>query len=67
MKINWIDGFCIKVDANDNEVVISANKEGLLSLAEICNALANSDIKGEHVHLDSNNSLENERYATRMV
>lgn len=60
MKINWIEGFCIKIDANENEVVISANKEGLLSLAEICNTLASSDIKGEHVHLDQYNSLEDD-------
>ena len=60
MKINWIDGFCIKIDANENEVVISANKAGLLSLAEICNTLASSDITGEHVHLDQYNSLEDD-------
>lgn len=58
MKICWTNGFSIKVDANENEVVISANKEGLLSLAEICNALANSDVEGEHIHLDQYSSLE---------
>lgn len=58
MNFNWIDGFSIKVDINNNEVVISANKEGLQSLAEMCNALANSEIIGEHIHLDQYNSLE---------
>lgn len=58
MKINWVDGLCIKVDADKNEVVISANKEGLLSLSEICNTLASSDVIGDHVHLDQYNSLE---------
>ena len=60
MNINWIDGFCIKVNADKNKVVISANKEGLLSLAEICSSLAGSDIIGGHVHLDQYNSLEND-------
>lgn len=58
MNFDWTDGYCIKVDADKNGVVISANKEGLLSLAEICKALANSDITGDHVHLDQHNSLE---------
>ena len=58
MNITWKEGFCIEVEINTNEVVISANKEGLLSLSEICKALANSDIPEEHIHLDQYNSLE---------
>ena len=34
MNINWIDGFEISVNHDNDEVVISANKEGLLSLAD---------------------------------
>jgi hypothetical protein len=33
MNIEWEDGFTIKVKVEENTVVISANKEGLLSLA----------------------------------
>ena len=33
MDIAWKDGFSIKVRVDDSTVVISANKEGLLSLA----------------------------------
>jgi hypothetical protein len=31
MTFNWIDGFTINVAIDGNTVVISANKEGLLS------------------------------------
>lgn len=57
MNIRWEDGFTIKVVAENNQVVISANKEGLLSLADILKALADQEPR-EHVHLDEYNSLE---------
>lgn len=57
MEIKWIDGFSIKTTAASNEVLICANKEGLLSLAEICKSLAMCDV-GTHIHLDEYNSLE---------
>ena len=34
MKIDWVDGFKISVQSTKDEVTISANKEGLLSLAK---------------------------------
>ena len=34
MMIDWVDGFEIRVSIDHGEVVISANKEGLLSLAQ---------------------------------
>lgn len=58
MDIKWQDGFTIKVSVDDeNKVVISANKKGLLSLATQLNALAEEGI-GSHNHYDEYNSLE---------
>ena len=58
MKIEWEDGFKIEVGIdNDNTVVVSANREGLLSLARQLTSLANESI-GSHIHYDDYNSLE---------
>ena len=58
MEIKWQDGFTIKVNVeNENQVVISANKAGLLSLATQLKDLADED-KGRHIHYDEYNSLE---------
>ena len=58
MEIKWHDGFSIKVSVDtENNVLISANKEGLLSLATQLKALADEDI-GSHIHYDEYNSLE---------
>ena len=57
MKIDWVEGSEIYVDNPDGEVVISANREGLLSLAEQLTALAEG-VPGDHIHYDDDNSLE---------
>ncbi|MBP5570395.1 MAG: hypothetical protein J6X46_05165 [Prevotella sp.] len=58
MEIEWEDGFTVKVRVDDgNTVVISANKEGLLSLAKQMTAMADADV-GSHIHYDAYNSLE---------
>lgn len=57
MIMEWIDGFEIKTDVKDNSIVISANKEGLLSLAKHLIELAEGE-QGNHVHYDEYNSLE---------
>ncbi len=57
MKIEWVDGFEIKAVAENGEIVISANKEGLLSLAKQLAALADG-APGDHIHYDKYNSLE---------
>ena len=42
MEIEWVDGFTIKVSVDQTKtVLISANKEGLLSLAMQLRAMAN--------------------------
>ena len=58
MEISWVNGFTIHVKINEGGVVvISANKEGLLSLAGQFTALANEN-PGSHLHYDEYNSLE---------
>ena len=57
MKINWVNGSELRVNRDQNEVVISANREGLLSLAGQLTALAEG-VPGDHIHYDENNSLE---------
>ena len=57
MDIEWVEGFEIKAVVEKNEIVISANREGLLSLAKQLTALAEGG-PGEHIHFDAYNSLE---------
>ena len=61
MDIEWEDGFTIKVSVDEEKaVVVSANKEGLLSLARQLTALADAGV-GSHIHYDEYNSLEDGR------
>ena len=57
MTINWVDGFEIRVSVEHGEAVISANKEGLLSLAQQLTALA-EETAGSHIHYEEYNSRE---------
>ena len=57
MDIEWVDGFVIRVTVNSGEALISANREGLLSLAKQLTALAEA-APGSHIHYDSYSSLE---------
>ena len=58
MDIEWVDGFTIRVRSDsDGTVVVSANREGLLSLARQLTALADAEA-GSHIHYDEYNSLE---------
>ena len=59
MILNWVDGFEINVRIENGTVIISANKEGLLSLADHFKSLA-EEPSGSHIHLDAYNSLEND-------
>jgi len=52
-----VEGFEIKAAAENSEIVISANREGLLSLAKHLTALADG-VPGDHIHYDAYNSLE---------
>ncbi len=57
MKTEWVEGFEIRVKTENGMTVISANKEGLLSLAKQLTALAEG-MPGDHIHYDEHNSLE---------
>ena len=57
MDMKWVDGFEISVRVENDTVVISANREGLLSLADHLKSLA-EEPPGNHIHLDAYNSLE---------
>jgi hypothetical protein len=59
IRIVWIPGYEIRAEIQNDVVVISANKEGLKSLAVVLMTLAQDEvIPGAHVHLDELNSLE---------
>ena len=57
MQIRWEEGFEIRASVTDGEMTVSANREGLLSLANILLDLADGQ-PGDHVHLDECNALE---------
>ena len=55
--MNWVEGFTICTRIDEGTVTISANREGLLSLANHLMDLAEA-APGGHIHLDEHNSLE---------
>ena len=57
MEVKWVDGFEIRVTVDNGGAVISANREGLLSLAKQLAALADGQ-PGDHIHYDEHTSLE---------
>lgn len=57
MEVEWLDGFEIKACHENGVIVISANREGMLSLAKQLMALADG-APGDHVHYDEHNALE---------
>lgn len=59
MVLNWEDGFTVHVRLECGTVVLSANRAGLLSLANHLTALAKEEA-GSHIHLDRYNSLEDD-------
>ncbi len=57
MDIIWEDGSVINVSIENDTAIISANREGMLSLAKQLTALADGS-PGDHIHYDEYNSLE---------
>lgn len=57
MELEWEDGFELRVRTEDRAVLLSANREGLLSLAKQLRALAEAP-PGSHIHYDEYNALE---------
>lgn len=61
LQSSWEPGFEIAVKVTQSEAVISANKQGLISLAKQLLILAQDEVpKGSHFHLDETNTLEPE-------
>lgn len=59
IQFNWEENFVIEVKKEDSEIIISANNEGLISLARHLLTLAQNEVPvGAHIHLDEYNSLE---------
>jgi hypothetical protein len=59
LRMVWEVGYEVSVHAENNEVVISANRAGLISLARLLLTPADDRApSGSHWHLDSDNSLE---------
>ncbi|MFC1225993.1 hypothetical protein ACFE6N_19480 [Pedobacter sp. BG31] len=55
----WEDGFIIKSEVLNDQIMISANHVGLISLAKQLLSLAHAETSsGCHYHLDEHNSLE---------
>ena len=57
MDLKWEEGYTIRVRSEYGRAVISANREGLLSLASHFLTLA-KEKPGSHIHLEHHNSLE---------
>ncbi len=57
MELRWTDGAVIKVTSEDGTAVISANREGLISLGNHLLTLSREK-PGTHIHYDEHNSLE---------
>lgn len=57
MHIRWEGAFEIRASVVDGATIISANREGMISLANIMRDLADGR-PGDHVHLDEYNALE---------
>ena len=59
IQFKWENNFAIEVKKEDGEIIISANNEGLISLARHLLTLAQNEVPiGTHIHLDEYNSLE---------
>ncbi len=56
-EIEWAEGFVLRVTLRGGEATVSANREGLLSLAKQLAALAEAP-PGSHIHYDEFNALE---------
>lgn len=59
LQLNWVDGFIIDTNIENGAIIIRANREGLISLAQHLLTLAQIEVEsGNHIHFDDNNSLE---------
>ena len=59
IQLVWDSGFSIRCSVENSAIVLSANSEGLISLARHLLTLALDGVpRNTHIHLDEYNSLE---------
>ncbi len=59
LKLEWEKDFLIKITQSDGCILLSANANGLKSLAKHLLCLADAEVPmHHHIHLDESNSLE---------
>ena len=59
LPVTWSPGFEISVGQSGSDILIKANKAGLISLAVQLLTLAQDDVAaGSHFHYDEHNCLE---------
>lgn len=59
LKFDWEDGFIINVSVDSSEVVMRANRSGLISLARHLLTLAQAEVTaGAHVHLTAGQEID---------
>ena len=59
LSLSWQSGYKIAVAVAEREIVVKANRAGLISLAAHLLTLAQENVPpGYHLHLDDSNSLE---------
>lgn len=59
LQLNWLDGYSLEVRVLGGEVVISANPEGLRSLAAHLLTLAREEVpRGVHAHMEPGLELD---------
>lgn len=64
LRFEWEDNPIISTSFQNNEIIITANKDGLISLARHLLTLAQDQVpEGHHMHLDEYAGLENESIA----
>jgi hypothetical protein len=60
----WVPGYRLRVDATGDEVTISANAQGLRSLAQHLLTLADDSVpQGVHAHLEPGLELDDDSVA----
>ena len=57
MNIEWEKDFRISVRIDGGAAIISANRDGLISLSRLLKTLA-EESPGSHIHLDAYNALD---------
>ena len=64
LQLNWVPGYCLRIDAAGDEVTIRANAQGLRSLAQHLLTLADDGVPlGVHAHLEPGLELDDDSVA----